>query len=60
VLKNVPIRELKTLEFHAEWFNAFNHAQFNAPEGNINDPTFGAVTSAQPACIGQLAVKLIF
>jgi hypothetical protein len=60
VLKNVPIRESKTLEFRTEWFNAFNHAQFNAPDGNINDSTFGVVISAQPPRIGQLAVKFIF
>jgi Carboxypeptidase regulatory-like domain len=60
LLKNIPIRESKTLELRAEWFNAFNHAQFNAPDGNINDPTFGVVTGAQPARIGQLAVKVMF
>jgi hypothetical protein len=60
LLKNIPIRESKTLEFRAEWFNAFNHAQFNTPDGNINDSTFGVVTSAQPARIGQRAFKFMF
>lgn len=60
LLKNLPIRESKTLEFRAEWFNAFNHAQFNSPDGNINDSTFGVVTSAQPARVGQLAIKFMF
>lgn len=58
--KAIPIRESKTLEFRAEWFNAFNHARCNTPDGNINDSTFGVVTSAQPARIGQFAVKFMF
>lgn len=60
LLKNVPIRESMTLEFRAEFFNVFNHAQFNTPDGGINDSTFGVVTSAQPARVGQLAVKFMF
>jgi hypothetical protein len=60
LLKNVQIKESKTLQFRAEFFNAFNHAQFNNPDGVINHSTFGVVTSAQPARIGQLAVKFMF
>ena len=28
-----------------DYFNAFNRTQFNGPDGNINDSTFGVVTS---------------
>lgn len=53
------VREMN-LQFRAEWFNVFNHAQFQTPGGNINSGTFGLVTSANAPRIGQLALKLLF
>jgi hypothetical protein len=58
--KDFRLTESKTLEFRVEWFNIFNHAQFQAPNGNINSGTFGLVTSASAPRIGQLALKLNF
>jgi len=60
LLKDIQLTESKSLEFRAEFFNAFNHAQFMTPNGNINSGTFGLVTGAQPARIGQLALKFFF
>jgi hypothetical protein len=60
LLKDIRITESKRLEFRAEFFNAFNHAQFLSPDGNINSGTFGLVTEAAPARIGQLALKFYF
>jgi hypothetical protein len=40
--------------------HAPNHEQFNNPSGNINNGTFGYVTSARDPRIGQVALKLIF
>jgi hypothetical protein len=60
LLKDTKITESMQAQFRAEAFNIFNHAQFNNPSGNINDPEFGFVTSAQPARIMQLALKFIF
>lgn len=60
LLKNFRFTESKSLEFRAEWFNTFNHAQFMAPNGNINAGTFGLVTSAYAPRIGQLALKFNF
>ena len=67
LLKDLHITESKALEFRAELFNAFNHAQFsspaqftNSPDGNILDSTFGEVLSAASPRIGQLALKFIF
>ena len=59
------IRESKTLEYRAEFFNAFNHAQFNNPNGLFNSGapplgTFGLVTSARDPRIVQMALKFIF
>jgi hypothetical protein len=60
LLKDLHLTESKSLEFRAEFFNIFNHANFNNPEGEFLDSTFGLVTSAQSPRIGQLAVKFIF
>jgi hypothetical protein len=60
VQKNFKIRESMGFEFRCEFFNVFNHAQFLNPSGNINSSTFGLVTSANPARIGQVAGKFSF
>jgi hypothetical protein len=60
LLKDVRLTESKSLEFRAEWFNIFNHAQFNNPHGNFLSGEFGLVTGAYPPRIGQLALKFTF
>jgi hypothetical protein len=60
LLKDLRLTESKSLEFRAEWFNSFNHAQFMTPNGNVNGATFGLVTAAYPPRIGQLALKFLF
>jgi hypothetical protein len=48
------------VEFRAELFNAFNHAQFVAPVGDFANASFGEVTAARDPRIGQLALKFFF
>jgi hypothetical protein len=60
LLKDTNITEGTQMQFRAEAFNVFNHAQFNNPDGNIDDSAFGYVTSARPARIMQLALKFLF
>jgi hypothetical protein len=62
LLKDLHLTESKSFEFRAEFFNIFNHANFNNPDGEFLDSgsTFGLVTRAQSPRIGQLAVKFIF
>lgn len=57
LLKNTRITESTMLEFRAEFFNIFNHAQFNNPSGNFSSSNFGVVTSARDPRIGQLSLK---
>jgi hypothetical protein len=59
VTKRIPITEAKALEFRAEFFNIFNHAQFLNPSGDI-DGNFGVVTSARDPRIGQLSAKFVW
>jgi len=58
--KDVKLTETKSFEFRAEFFNAWNHAQFQSPSGTINNGTFGFVTNANAPRIGQVAMKFFF
>jgi hypothetical protein len=60
LLKDTQLSERTKLQFRAEFFNVFNHTQFNAAQGNVNSTGFGSVTSAAPERIGQLSLKLLF
>jgi hypothetical protein len=60
VLKRIPIREAHTLEFRAEFFNAFNIVNFANPGSDISQSaTFGVITqtSTSPRIV-QFALKL--
>ena len=58
--KTTPIREKAELEFRAEYFNVFNHTQFNGVAGDVLGSNFGQVTSAGAPRIGQVALKFSF
>jgi hypothetical protein len=69
LLKNTGITERVNVQFRAEFFNLFNHAQFLGPNGITGfgagggPPTsasFGDVSAAQPPRIGQLSLKFSF
>ena len=65
LLKNTKITETKELQFRAEAFNIFNHAQFQIPtsSGNFNNTGvngFGYATVARDPRIMQLGLKLLF
>jgi len=58
--KDTAITESTSMEFRAEFFNIFNHTQFNNPSGNFDSSTFGVVTSASAPRIGQLSLKFLW
>ena len=60
--KTTPlVGERLKMEFRAEFFNIFNHAEFNNPITNINSKTtFGRLTSTADPRIIQLAVRFTF
>jgi hypothetical protein len=60
LFKNFRVTNGIRLQFRLESFNAFNHTQFNAVSTNLTAANFGVVTSARPARINQLGVKLLF
>jgi Carboxypeptidase regulatory-like domain len=57
LLKRTAIKERMAFEIRGEFFNIFNHAQFNNPNGNIDSSNFGIVTQARPPRIGQVSAK---
>ena len=64
--KSTKITESKEIQLRFEVFNLFNHAQFQNPDGVINDGfpqdggTFGLVTSARDARVMQVGMKFLF
>jgi hypothetical protein len=62
--KNVRLVDARSLEFRAEAFNAFNHAQFYGPEsvdGQVSDTAnFGHTVSAAAPRLVQLIAKFTF
>ena len=67
LMKNTPIGERQNIQFRAEFFNLFNHAQFTNPNGfpgnliQVNNPATQQITSTSvnPRVI-QLALKYQF
>lgn len=73
LIKETKISERFSVEFRAEFFNVFNHTQFENPTsesagqfqdvtsfGNISSSIFGVITQARDPRIGQLALKVLF
>ena len=60
LMKRTAITENMAFEIRVEFFNIFNHAQFENPSGNINSSGFGVVTSARDPRIGQVGAKFFW
>ena len=68
MIKNTRLTERFSLQFRAEAFNVFNHVNLGAPNGSFSpgadglnrSGSFGVITTARDARVGQLALKLLF
>jgi len=61
LIKNTKITEGTNLEFRAEFYNIWNHPQFNPPVNSFSDSTFGQIqNSSVPPRIMQFALKYYF
>jgi len=64
--KITRVHESMSVQFRAEFFNAFEHAQFSTPTGSFTSKQFGDVTSVQTASrgsggrIGQMSLKFLW
>jgi hypothetical protein len=59
-VKSFRITERYKLQFRAESFNIFNHANLMNPTANVSSANFGVITSAGAPRVIQLALKLNF
>jgi hypothetical protein len=60
VAKRVQINESMAVELRGEFFNIFNHTQFNNPDGNFSSSLFGVVTSTRAPRVGQVSAKFFW
>ena len=63
VSRTFAITENMQLDFRTEVFNVFNEAHFNFPNGTINRPAGGRISSTSECCPArqlQFGLKLIF
>jgi hypothetical protein len=60
LVKNTQVSETVTLQFRTEFFNLFNHPNFNLPDNFLGSPTFGVISSAREPRHIQFGLKLLF
>lgn len=60
MMKNGRINERFSMQFRAEFFNAFNHPSFSRVGTDVDAPGFGTVQGAHDPRIIQLGLKLMF
>jgi len=61
LFKSFAIGEKRSLQFRAEFFNAFNKTQFGPPDFGVTDPAFGAISSVNvPPREIQFSLKFYF
>lgn len=61
ILKRTRVsKDGNLLEFRTQFFNAFNHVNFQQPGSFMNTPTFGKITGADNAREIEIALKYTF
>jgi Carboxypeptidase regulatory-like domain/TonB dependent receptor len=60
LVKNTALRESLNLQIRTEFFNFFNHPNFDLPDNFLGSPSFGSIRSAQSPRRVQFGVKLLF
>lgn len=60
VSRRIKLTESKNLEIRSEFFNVFNHTNFEDPSTRLTSNTFGELTGAFDPRILQFALKLHF
>jgi len=60
LMKNFRIRENLKLQFRSEFFNLFNHTNFENPTNSLASANFGQILSAYASREIQLGLKLLW
>ncbi len=58
--KRFAFGEARWLQFRADFFNAFNHANFSTGNQAVTSPTFGQITTATAARVIQTSLQIVF
>lgn len=58
--KSWDLPERASLKFSAQFFNIFNHPQFNSVDTGLGDPAFGQINGANDPRLMQLGLHLRF
>jgi hypothetical protein len=58
--KAVHLAEHMQLQFQASFFNIFNHVNYQSPDTNVQDGSFGVVSNDFLPRMGQLGMTLSF
>jgi hypothetical protein len=59
-MKNIKFAEKRSLEFRAEYFDAFNRPTLALPVSAANNKALGHIQSAGDSRVGQVALKFFF
>ena len=61
IMKTTKVTEGTSVQFRAEFYNVWNHPQFNPPVNSVSNTFFGRIfSSSVPPRIMQFAVKFLF
>jgi hypothetical protein len=61
LIKDTKVTEGTSMQFRTEFYNIWNHPQFNPPVNNRANATFGQIQSSSvPPRVMQFALKFIF
>jgi hypothetical protein len=60
ISKKTGLGERLNTEFRAEFYNAWNHTQFQNPDGNFSSSTFGQILKARDPRVMQFGLKILF
>jgi hypothetical protein len=60
IAKKTPITERLNTEFRAEFYNAWNHTEFENPDGNFTNSTFGQILRLRDPRVMQFGLKILF
>lgn len=58
ILKNFPFKERRQVQFRAEFFNSFNHPQFNLPSSNLESSAKGTIGGTAAPRLIQLGLRI--
>jgi hypothetical protein len=60
LFKEFPVSDKGKFQFRSEFFNLFNHPNYNSINTTLGNTTFGALTGANDGRIAQFALKYLF